>query len=866
MTSPIEESRHRYEPSVIEPKWQAAWEAQQAFKTPTDLAELQKKPKFYVLDMFPYPSGAGLHIGHPEGYTATDVVARIKRALGFNVLHPMGWDAFGLPAERSAVREGIHPAVITKRNVDNFRRQLKRIGFSYDWTREVDTTAPDYYRWTQWIFLKLHERGLAYMAEVPVNWCPALGTVLANEEVKDGKYVETGDAVERRMMKQWMLKIPVYAERLLTDLEGLDWPDGVKEMQRNWIGKSEGAEVQFKIKAPGGDGVGRENGSAEHFTVFTTRPDTLFGATYCVLAPEHALVSKITTSGQKSAVDAYVTTAKQKTDLARKADVKDKTGVFTGAYAINPANGAKVPVWVADYVLASYGTGAIMAVPAHDERDHAFAKQFNLPIIEVVKGGKDVQAEAHTAEGEAVNSGMLDGLKTEAAKQKMIGWIEEQKLGVRRVQYALRDWLFSRQRYWGEPFPIVHLEDGTIATIPEAQLPVTLPHVDEYKPTADGQPPLGRAGDQWLMVELPDGRKGVREINTMPQWAGSCWYYLRFLDPKNDKQAWAPELEKYWMPVDLYVGGVEHAVLHLLYSRFWHKVLFDCGYVSTKEPFQKLFNQGMILAYSFKSDAGKYYSPKDVDDREDGAFAKDTGEKLSKQIEKMSKSRFNVVSPDEVIEEHGADALRLFELFMGPLEQVKPWQTTGVSGVARFIERVWRLCVNEDTGGASARLTDGPEHEDVAVQRALHKCIQAVEHDTLAMRFNTAISHMMSFVNEATGAKTLSREVARKFVTVLAPYAPHVAEELWSRLGGQGLVCRQPWPKFDAALTVDDSVTYAVQVMGKLRAEIKAPIAATEAEVRALAEADEKVKAAIAGKSVKKFVFVPRRLVNFVVG
>lgn len=634
MTSPIEETKHRYEPepSVIEPKWQAAWDAQQAFKTPTDLAELQRKPKFYVLDMFPYPSGAGLHIGHPEGYTATDVVARIKRALGFNVLHPMGWDAFGLPAERSAVREGIHPAVITKRNVDNFRRQLKRIGFSYDWTREVDTTAPEYYRWTQWIFLKLHERGLAYMAEVPVNWCPALGTVLANEEVKDGKYVETGDAVERRMMKQWMLKIPVYAERLLTDLEGLDWPDGVKEMQRNWIGKSEGAEVQFKV-----------DGGAEHFTVFTTRPDTLFGATYCVLAPEHALVSKLTTAAQKAAVDAYVTTAKQKTDLARKADVKDKTGVFTGAYAINPANGAKVPVWVADYVLASYGTGAIMAVPAHDERDHAFAKQFNLPIIEVVKGGKDVQAEAHVAEGEVVNSGVLDGLKTEAAKQQMIGWLEERKLGVRRVQYALRDWLFSRQRYWGEPFPIVHLEDGTIATIPEAQLPVTLPHVDEYKPTADGQPPLGRAGDQWLMVELPDGRKGVREINTMPQWAGSCWYYLRFLDPKNQEQAWAPELEKYWMPVDLYVGGVEHAVLHLLYSRFWHKVLFDCGYVSTKEPFQKLFNQGMILAYSFKSDAGKYYSPKDVEDREDGAFARDTGEKLSKQIEKMSKSRFNVV-------------------------------------------------------------------------------------------------------------------------------------------------------------------------------------------------------------------------------
>ncbi len=844
-----------YEPSVIEPKWQAAWEEQQAFRTPTDLAELRKKPKFYVLDMFPYPSGAGLHIGHPEGYTATDVIARIKRMQGFNVLHPMGWDAFGLPAERSAVREGIHPAIITKRNVDNFRRQLKRIGFSYDWSREVDTTAPDYYRWTQWIFLKLYERGLAYMAEVPVNWCPALGTVLANEEVKDGKYVETGDAVERRMMKQWMLKIPVYAERLLQDLETVDWPEGVKEMQRNWIGKSEGAEVQFRI-----------DGRDESFVVFTTRPDTLFGCTYCVLSPEHPLVRTITTPAQHAAVEAYVTTAQQKTDLARTDLAKEKSGVFTGAYALNAATGQKVPVWVADYVLSTYGTGAIMAVPAHDERDHAFARQFGLPIVEVVSGGKDVQAEAHTAEGVAVNSGLLDGLTTEAAKQRMLGWLEEQKLGLRRVQYRLRDWLFSRQRYWGEPFPIIHLEDGTIATVPESQLPVTLPHVDEFKPTADGHPPLGRAGEDWLMVELPDGRKGVREINTMPQWAGSCWYYLRFLDPKNELQAWSPELEKYWMPVDLYVGGVEHAVLHLLYARFWHKVLFDCGFVSTKEPFQKLFNQGMILAYSFKSEAGKYYSPQEVDDRDDGAFLKTTGEKLTKQIEKMSKSKFNVVNPDDVIEAHGADSLRLFELFMGPLEQVKPWQTTGVSGVARFIERVWRLVVNTETGEPAAKLADVPEGEDPALQKALHKAIAAVERDTVGMRFNTAISHMMTLTNEATSAKVLPKTVAKTLVTMLSPYAPHVAEELWQRLGGEGLVCLQPWPKFDPALIAEDSVTYAVQVMGKLRAEVKAPVAATEAEVRALAEADDKVKAAIAGKTVKKFVFVPKRLVNFVVG
>ncbi len=845
----------RYEPSVIEPKWQSEWETKKPFKTPTDLAELKKKPKYYVLDMFPYPSGAGLHVGHPEGYTATDVVARLKRQQGFNVLHPMGWDAFGLPAERAAVRDGIHPAVITKRNVDNFRRQIKRLGFSYDWDREVDTSAADYYRWTQWIFLKLYEKGLAYMAEVPVNWCPALGTVLANEEVKDGKYVETGDPVERRLMKQWMLKITAYGDRLLEDLDGLDWPDGIKEMQRNWIGKSEGAEVTFQVQ-----------GTNESFTVFTTRPDTLFGATYCTLAPEHALVAKITTPAQKAAVDTYVAEAKNKSELVRKEEAKKKTGVFTGASAINPATGKPVPVWIADYVLASYGTGAIMAVPAHDVRDHEFAKTFGLPIVEVVQGGKDVQAEAFVEEGVAVNSGQLDGLKTLEAKKKMTAWLEEKGLGKKRVQYQLRDWLFSRQRYWGEPFPIIHLEDGSIATVPESQLPVELPHVDEYKPTADGRPPLARAGDAWLGVTLPDGRKGVREVNTMPQWAGSCWYYLRYLDAKNGTQAWNPEIEKYWMPVDLYVGGVEHAVLHLLYARFWHKVLFDCGLVSTKEPFQKLFNQGMILAYSYRSESGKYFYPNEIDDREDGAYVKVTGEKVHKQVEKMSKSRFNVVSPDEVIEQHGADAMRLYELFMGPLEQVKPWQMSGVAGVARFLDRVWRLVVNEETSALAGKLTDaGPESEP-ELNKALHKCIQAVEKDTLGLRFNTAISHMMTFANEATGAKTLPKAIARTFMTVLAPYAPHLAEELWSRLGGEGLVSIAPWPKFDASLVVDDTVTYAVQVLGKLRTEVQAPINATEAEVRALAEADPKMKPWLEGKTVKKFVFVPKRLVNFVVG
>jgi leucyl-tRNA synthetase len=851
----------RYEPSVIEPKWQSEWETKRPFKTPTDLAELKKKPKYYVLDMFPYPSGAGLHVGHPEGYTATDVVARLKRMQGFNVLHPMGWDAFGLPAERAAMRDGIHPAVITKRNVDNFRRQIKQLGFSYDWDREVDTSAADYYRWTQWIFLKLYEQDLAYMAEVPVNWCPALGTVLANEEVKDGKYVETGDPVERRMMKQWMLKITAYGDRLLEDLDGLDWPDGIKEMQRNWIGKSEGAEVTFQVQ-----------GSTESFTVFTTRPDTLFGATYCTLAPEHALVAKITTPAQKAAVEAYVTETKNKSELVRKEDAKKKTGVFTGAHAMNPATGRPVPVWIADYVLASYGTGAIMAVPAHDVRDHEFAKAFGLPIVEVVKGGADVQVEAFVDEGVAVNSGVLDGLGTLEAKKTMTAWLEEKGLGKKRVQYQLRDWLFSRQRYWGEPFPVIHLEDGSIVTVPESQLPVELPHVDEYKPTADGRPPLARAGDAWLGVTLPDGRKGVREVNTMPQWAGSCWYYLRFLDAKNSKQAWDPEIEKYWMPVDLYVGGVEHAVLHLLYARFWHKVLFDCGLVSTKEPFQKLFNQGMILAYSFQDERGKYYSPGEIDDREDGAFVKASGEKVKKQIEKMSKSRYNVVSPDEVIRDYGADTLRLYELFMGPLEQVKPWEMKNVGGCLRFLERSWRLIVNEESGALNVKLTDAAPDTEPELNKALHKCLQAVERDTLAMRFNTAISHMMTFANEATGAKTLPKAIAKTFATVLAPYAPHLAEELWSRLGGEGLVSIAPWPKFDPALIADTTVTYAVQVLGKLRAEIQAPLTATPDEVRAMAEADPRMKPWLEGKTVKKFIFVPKKpsaangILNFVVG
>jgi leucyl-tRNA synthetase len=849
----------RYTPAEIEPKWQAAWDSAQAFKTPTSLAELSGKPKYYILDMFPYPSGAGLHVGHPEGYTATDVVARLKRMRGFAVLHPMGWDAFGLPAERAAMRDNIHPAVITKKNTDNFRRQIKRLGFSYDWDREVDTSAVDYYRWTQWIFLQLYKKDLAYLAEVAVNWCPAQGTVLANEEVKDGKYVETGDAVERKTMKQWMLKIPLYGQRLLDDLEELDWPEGVKEMQRNWIGRSEGAELSFSVVD-----------SDASFKVFTTRPDTLFGATYCVLAPEHALVDVVTTEAQRAAVKAYVLAAGQKTDLART-DLagKDKTGVFTGAYAKNPVTNEAMPIWVADYVLATYGTGAIMAVPAHDERDHAFAKAMGLPIKQVVAPvsgelATAIDVAAFVDDGVAVHSGEFDGLNTAAAKARMLDLVEAKGFGLRRVQFKLRDWLFSRQRYWGEPFPILHADDGEIIAVDEADLPVTLPQIDEYKPTGDGRPPLGRAVD-WTRVQLPDGRMATRELNTMPQWAGSCWYYLRYIDPKNTEKAWDKGLENYWMPVDLYVGGVEHAVLHLLYARFWHKVLFDCGLVSTKEPFQKLFNQGMILAYSHQDEAGKYYGYDDVVEKDGKYFSRATGVPMKTQIEKMSKSRFNVVSPDDVVRDYGADSLRLYELFMGPLEQVKPWQMAGVEGVSRFLGRTWRLVVNEDDNSLSKKVTDAPASSEPALQKLLHKTMKKVLEDTEALRFNTAISQMMMFVNEATSANTLPRELLLQFCEVLSPYASHIAEELWSRLGGEGLVCQRPWPKHDDALVVDDAITLGVQVNGKRRDEITVPTAASDDEVKAIALASPTVQKFMEGQPAKKVIVVKGRLVNIVV-
>jgi leucyl-tRNA synthetase len=847
----------RYDPELIEPKWQAAWQQQRAFATPRDIATLRTKPKFYVLDMFPYPSGAGLHVGHPEGYTATDVVARLKRMQGHWVLHPMGWDAFGLPAERAALRENIHPAVITKRNVDNFRRQLQRLGFSYEWDREVDTTDIDYAKWTQWIFLQLHKRGLSYLADVPVNWCPALGTVLANEEVKDGKYVDTGDAVERKTMKQWMLRIPQYAERLLEDLDTLDWPESVKDMQRHWIGKSEGAEIDFKVQ-----------GTHHQFTVFTTRPDTLFGATYCVLAPEHALVGAITTAAQKAAVDEYVQRASQKTDMARTDLAKDKTGVFTGAYAINPISGQSVPVWVADYVLITYGTGAIMAVPGHDERDHAFAKKFDIPIVAVVRptsGPVGVADAAFTEEGVACNSGEFDGLTTIEANRKITSTLESKQAGKRKVTYKLRDWLFSRQRYWGEPFPILHADDGEVIAVDEKDLPVALPPVDEYKPTGDGRPPLGRAPESWLRVKLPDGRIATRELNTMPQWAGSCWYYLRFIDPRNEHEAWDKQLEKYWMPVDLYVGGVEHAVLHLLYARFWHKVLFDIGAVSTKEPFQKLFNQGMILAHSYKDAAGKYYVPSTVTERDNSFFAAD-GTPLTQQVEKMSKSKYNVVDPiADVVNHYGADALRLYELFMGPLEQVKPWQMAGVEGVSRFLARTWRLVVDEETNALNKRVVDADASTEHELNRHLHKTIKKILDDTTAMRFNTAISQMMTFVNEATSAKTLPRAVLLDFCRVLSPYASHLAEELWQRLGGQGLCCQQSWPAHNDALCTDDKVQVVVQVNGKKRDDVEVPNGAADADIQAAALASVTVQKFMEGKPAKKVIVVKGRLVNIVV-
>jgi len=855
-----------YDPATIEPKWQRRWLESKTFSVKVD----PSRPKYYVLDMFPYPSGAGLHVGHPKGYTATDVIARWKRMQGFNVLHPMGWDAFGLPAERAAVRENLHPAVITRRNVETFRRQIQRLGFAYDWEREIDTSSADYYRWTQWIFLKLHEKGLAYQAEVAVNWCPALGTVLANEEVQDGKYVETGDPVEKRSMRQWMMRITAYAERLLTDLDELDWPESLKEMQRNWIGRSEGAEVTFRIaRGPArAAAASAAVAGADEFVVFTTRPDTLFGATWCVLAPEHPLVARITTREREREVAAYVGKARQKSDRDRLAEAKEKSGAFTGAFAINPATGEPVPVWVADYVLMGYGTGAIMAVPGHDERDFEFARAFGLPVVEVVKGG-DVAKAAFTGDGTAVNSGFLDDLPTAAAKERMTAWLEERGLGRRKVQYKLRDWLFSRQRYWGEPFPILHVEGGGTVPVPYEDLPVLLPPIDDYRPTADGQPPLARA-TAWVRTRDPaSGRPALRETNTMPQWAGSCWYYLRFVDPGNAREPWSREAERYWMPVDLYVGGVEHAVLHLLYARFWHKVLFDLGLVSTKEPFFKLRNQGMILANSYRDAGGKYHHAEEIEERGGRSVVKATGAPVEVQVEKMSKSKYNVVNPDDVIRDYGADAMRLYECFIGPMEAGGLWQMNGVDGVYRFLERTWRLFFTAPRGGKAdvlhPALVDGAgAPDDPELEKALHRTIRKVTQDLEQLGFNTAISELMVFVNEATKREKLPCRLLEPFLRLVAPFAPHLAEEVWSALGRAGSIADAPWPRFDPALVRDDTLEIAVQVNGKVRDTISVAADADPATCERIALASEKVRNAMGGRPPRKVIVVPRRIVNVV--
>jgi leucyl-tRNA synthetase len=810
---------HTYVPGEIEPRWQRAWEDRKVFRTDGNA----DAPRYYVLDMFPYPSGSGLHVGHVEGYTATDVITRYKRMRGFHVLHPMGWDAFGLPAENYAIQTGIHPRVVTQQNIDNFRRQLKSLGLSYDWEREIDTTDPKYFKWTQWIFLKLYERGLAYVDEIPVNWCPALGTVLANEEVIDGKSERGGHPVFRVPMRQWVLRITAYADRLLDDLEPLDWPAHIKEMQRNWIGRSEGARVVFRI-------ADVANGPAD-FAIYTTRPDTLYGATYCVLAPEHPLVDAIATSDRKAEVIAYREAASRKSDLDRTAE-KERTGVFTGAFAINPVNRQRIPIWIADYVLMGYGTGAIMAVPGHDERDFEFARTHGLPILEVVKGG-DLSQAAFTEDGVAVNSDFLDGLATGEAKKRMIAWLEEKGIGQRSVQYRLRDWVFSRQRYWGEPIPVLHVDNGdgttTMKPVPESALPVTLPAVERYQPSGTGESPLATIADWVDTVDPETGRPARRETNTMPQWAGSCWYYMRFVDPHNDSLPVDKALEAKWLPVDLYVGGAEHAVLHLLYARFWHKVLYDMGVVSSVEPFKRLVNPGVVLGENH---------------------------------EKMSKSAGNVVNPDDVVARYGADALRMFEMFMGPLEVTKPWSTSGVEGVYRFLNRVYRLVVDAE-GGLSRELTDAPP--EGALLRQLHRTIQKVTSDFESMRFNTAIAAMMEFLNEATKVKPLPRQVVETLVLLLSPLAPHIAEELWHRLGHDELIALAAWPAFDPALTAEDTVEVAVQVSGKTRGQVRVPVDAAQDAVEAAARADASIWKHIEGKTLVKTIYVPKRIINFVV-
>ncbi len=853
----------KYDHKRIEAKWQEYWLKNKTFKAEVE----SSKPKYYVLDMFPYPSGSGLHVGHVEGYTATDILARYKRQRGFNVLHPMGWDSFGLPAEQYAIRTGTHPAITTQHNIDNFRKQLHALGFSYDWDREFATSDPRYYKWTQWIFTKLYEKGLAYEAEMYVNFCPALGTVLANEEVENGMSKEGGHPVERRPLRQWVLKITAYADRLLEDLDLLDWPESLKKLQINWIGRSEGAQVEFPVK-----------GAEEKFTVFTTCPDTLFGVTFMVLAPEHPLVNKMTTPSQREAVTQYQQLTATKNDLDRTDLNKDKTGVFTGAYAINPVNNREIPIWISDYVLMGYGTGAIMAVPSHDERDFAFAQKYNLPVIPVY----DPNVEAHpeladgmdpqevrkkvlagqmcwTGEGTCVNGSSgdfsINGLDAAKAKPAITRWLEKKGYGKGSVQYKLRDWLFSRQRYWGEPFPILHFEDGTKRVLDLDELPLCPPQVTKYTPTADGLSPLAQEKSWVEIVDVKSGKKALRETNTMPQWAGSCWYYLRFCDPANDKQAFSREAEKYWMPVDMYVGGAEHAVLHLLYSRFWHKVLYDCGLVSTLEPFQTLRNQGMILARSFQNKLGAYVSPEDVQEKEGKFIHSKTGEALRSQIDKMSKSKLNGIVPDDIIEEFGADSLRLYEMFMGPLEKEKIWNTDAVNGCRRFLARFYEM-------GVSNKIA---EEETLEACKLGHRVVHGVAKDIEALQFNTAIAKMMEFMNEFTKLPAYPRSIVKMVTQALMPFAPHLAEEVWSLLGCKESLSYHPYPEIDPKYLEDAIITYVVQVNGKLRGRFELPKDQTQEIVLDAAKKNPAIAKYLDGVTLEKVVFVPNKLLNLVV-
>ena len=884
----------KYPFESIEPKWQAYWEKNKTFKVTED-TKFEPAKRRYVLDMFPYPSAQGLHVGHPEGYTATDIYCRYLRMNGYNVLHPMGYDAFGLPAENYAIKTGTHPATTTNANIEHFTQQIKALGFSYDWDRCVSTCTPDYYHWTQWIFLQLYKKGLAYEAETPINWCPSCLTGLANEEVKEGRCDRCGTAVTRKTIRQWILKITAYAERLLEDLEGLDWPESVKLMQRNWIGKSEGGEVSFKIADAEG------NPTDQELLIYTTRADTLYGATYMVVAPEHKLVPSLTTAEQKSAVEAYVEAAAKKSDLERTDLAKEKTGVFTGSYAINPVNGAKIPIWISDYILVSYGTGAIMAVPAHDDRDWDFAKEFNLPILKVVaskeeiasladgnleagvakllEAAKDkdayqalvqahpevfnVAAQCTAADGYTINSGNFTGMATSKTIPSMIEWLNQQGIGKKAVNYKLRDWVFSRQRYWGEPIPLVHCEKCGCVPLKEDQLPLKLPEVKTYQPTGTGESPLAGITD-WVNCTCPEcGGQARRETNTMPQWAGSCWYYLRYLDPHNDKEFASKEVVDYWMPVDLYVGGAEHAVLHLLYARFWHKVLFDLGLVNTKEPFQRLVNQGMITSFAFQR-KNKTLVPTDAveETAPDVFIEKETGEKLERVIAKMSKSLKNVINPDDVIRDYGADSVRMYEMFMGPLEISKPWNTNGLIGIHRFLEKIWAVSEKPMTDEDMEGKLDGKVAE---LRKLYHKTVKKVSQDTDTLNFNTAISQMMIFINDASKMESVPKALWSGFVKMLSPYAPHLGEELWEKLGNTNTIAYESWPTYKEELCQDDSCTIVVQINGKKRADFQAAIDTDKAELEKQALSCESVIRFMEGKAPVKVIVVPNKLVNIVV-